>query len=78
MVPICMSTYTKEKSQQRGSPRHVLQWFLGFGVAVLVAMGTSNAVGATVRAWDVSDVGDQVTSMGGKWMSVDSKEDASG
>jgi NAD/NADP transhydrogenase alpha subunit len=33
---------------------------LGIGVAGLAAMGTSNALGAVVRAWDVRDVSDQV------------------
>jgi len=51
---------------------------LGIGVAGLAAMGTSNALGAVVRAWDVRDVSDQVTSMGGKWIKVDFKEDGAG
>eukprot|EP00930_Biecheleria_cincta_P087664 TRINITY_DN768_c0_g1_i1.p1 TRINITY_DN768_c0_g1~~TRINITY_DN768_c0_g1_i1.p1 ORF type:complete len:1028 (+),score=226.63 TRINITY_DN768_c0_g1_i1:77-3160(+) len=51
---------------------------LGIGVAGLAAMGTSNALGAVVRAWDVRDVSDQVTSMGGKWITVDFKEDGAG
>eukprot|EP00928_Gymnodinium_smaydae_P064349 TRINITY_DN476_c0_g1_i7.p1 TRINITY_DN476_c0_g1~~TRINITY_DN476_c0_g1_i7.p1 ORF type:complete len:1053 (-),score=299.66 TRINITY_DN476_c0_g1_i7:246-3329(-) len=51
---------------------------LGVGVAGLAAMGTSNALGAVVRAWDVRDVSDQVTSMGGKWIKVDFKEDGAG
>jgi len=51
---------------------------LGVGVAGLAAMGTSSALGAVVRAWDVRDVSDQVKSMGGKWISVDFKEDGAG
>eukprot|EP01065_Artemidia_motanka_P029473 TRINITY_DN35586_c0_g1_i1.p1 TRINITY_DN35586_c0_g1~~TRINITY_DN35586_c0_g1_i1.p1 ORF type:complete len:1058 (+),score=381.56 TRINITY_DN35586_c0_g1_i1:65-3175(+) len=51
---------------------------LGIGVAGLAAMGTSNALGAVVRAWDVRDVSDQVTSMGGKWIKVDFKEEGAG
>merc|ERR1719218_418446 len=51
---------------------------LGIGVAGLAAMGTSNALGSVVRAWDVRDVSDQVTSMGGKWIKVDFKEDGAG
>jgi len=51
---------------------------LGIGVAGLAAMGTSNALGAVVRAWDVRDVSDQVASMGGKWIKVDFKEDGAG
>eukprot|EP00440_Ansanella_granifera_P021351 gb/GFBE01023179.1/.p1 GENE.gb/GFBE01023179.1/~~gb/GFBE01023179.1/.p1 ORF type:complete len:837 (+),score=259.50 gb/GFBE01023179.1/:1-2511(+) len=51
---------------------------LGVGVAGLAAMGTSNALGSVVRAWDVRDVSDQVKSMGGKWITVDFKEDGAG
>jgi len=51
---------------------------LGIGVAGLAAMGTSNALGSVVRAWDVRDVSDQVISMGGKWIKVDFKEDGAG
>lgn len=51
---------------------------LGVGVAGLAAMGTSNALGSVVRAWDVRDVSDQVVSMGGKWISVDFKEEGGG
>lgn len=51
---------------------------LGVGVAGLAAMGTSNALGAVVRAWDVRDVSDQVASMGAKWIKVDFKEDGAG
>jgi NAD(P) transhydrogenase len=57
-------------------PAHTM--VLGIGVAGLAAMGTSNALGAVVRAWDVRDVSDQVTSMGGKWIKVDFKEDGAG
>lgn len=57
-------------------PSHTM--VLGIGVAGLAAMGTSNALGAVVRAWDVRDVSDQVTSMGGKWIKVDFKEDGAG
>ena len=41
-------------------------------------MGTTNALGGVVRAWDVRDVSDQVISMGGKWITVDFKEDGAG
>jgi len=51
---------------------------LGCGVAGLAAMGTSKALGAVVRAWDVRDVSDQVVSMGAKWITVDFKEDGAG
>jgi len=51
---------------------------LGIGVAGLASMGTSSALGSVVRAWDVRDVSDQVTSMGGKWIKVDFKEDGAG
>ncbi|CAJ1363132.1 unnamed protein product [Effrenium voratum] len=51
---------------------------LGIGVAGLAAMGTSSALGSVVRAWDVRDVSDQVKSMGGKWITVDFKEDGAG
>lgn len=57
-------------------PTHTM--VLGIGVAGLAAMGTSHALGSVVRAWDVRDVKDQVTSMGGKWISVDFKEDGAG
>merc|ERR1719230_214470 len=57
-------------------PCHTMVW--GIGVAGLAAMGTSNALGSVVRAWDVRDVSDQVKSMGGKWISVDFKEDGAG
>lgn len=57
-------------------PSHTM--VLGVGVAGLAAMGTSNALGSVVRAWDVRDVSDQVTSMGGKWIKVDFKEDGAG
>jgi len=51
---------------------------LGCGVAGLAAMGTSKALGAVVRAWDVRDVSDQVQSMGAKWIKVDFEEDGAG
>lgn len=51
---------------------------LGIGVAGLASMGTSSALGSVVRAWDVRDVSDQVKSMGGKWITVDFKEDGAG
>jgi NAD(P) transhydrogenase len=51
---------------------------LGCGVAGLAAIGTSRALGSVVRAWDVRDVSDQVISMGGSWVTVDFKEDATG
>merc|ERR1719454_2332532 len=57
-------------------PTHTM--VLGVGVAGLAAMGTSNALGSVVRAWDVRDVSDQVKSMGGKWIKVDFKEDGAG
>jgi len=57
-------------------PAHTM--VLGVGVAGLAAMGTANALGSPVRAWDVRDISDQVTSMGGKWISVDFKEEGAG
>lgn len=52
---------------------------LGCGVAGLAAIATSKALGSQVRAWDVREVArEQVESMGGKWVSVNFKEDASG
>jgi NAD(P) transhydrogenase len=57
-------------------PAHTM--VLGIGVAGLAAMGTTNALGGVVRAWDVRDVSDQVISMGGKWITVDFKEDGAG
>ncbi|KAF4754402.1 hypothetical protein FOZ62_028105, partial [Perkinsus olseni] len=51
---------------------------LGAGVAGLAAIGTAVSLGAEVRAWDVRDVSDQVESMGGKWFSVDFKEEGAG
>jgi len=51
---------------------------LGCGVAGLAAIGSAKALGSVVRAWDVRDVSDQVVSMGGKWVTVDFKEDATG
>ena len=33
---------------------------LGVGVAGLAAIGTANAFGCVVRAWDVRDISDQV------------------
>ncbi|CAD7951945.1 unnamed protein product [Amoebophrya sp. A25] len=51
---------------------------LGAGVAGLAAIGTAVALGAEVRAWDVRDVSDQVESMGGKWITVDFKEEGAG
>uniref|UniRef100_A0A7S2PA28 proton-translocating NAD(P)(+) transhydrogenase n=1 Tax=Zooxanthella nutricula TaxID=1333877 RepID=A0A7S2PA28_9DINO len=41
-------------------------------------MGTSKALGAVVRAWDVRDVSDQVASMGASWIKVDFEEDGAG
>jgi len=57
-------------------PNHTM--VLGVGVAGLAAMGTSKALGSVVRAWDVRDVSDQVTSMGGNWIKVDFAEDGAG
>jgi NAD(P) transhydrogenase alpha subunit len=57
-------------------PAHTM--VLGVGVAGLAAMGTANALGSPVRAWDVRDISDQVTSMGGKWITVDFKEEGAG
>eukprot|EP01062_Namystynia_karyoxenos_P062197 TRINITY_DN55119_c0_g1_i1.p1 TRINITY_DN55119_c0_g1~~TRINITY_DN55119_c0_g1_i1.p1 ORF type:complete len:1034 (+),score=426.29 TRINITY_DN55119_c0_g1_i1:105-3206(+) len=57
-------------------PTHTM--VLGIGVAGLAAMGTSHALGSVVRAWDVRDISDQVTSMGGKWIKVDFKEEGAG
>jgi len=51
---------------------------LGAGVAGLAAIGTAVALGAECRAWDVRDVSDQVESMGGKWITVDFKEEGDG
>merc|ERR1719265_2598791 len=51
---------------------------LGAGVAGLAAIGQARALGAEVRAWDVRDVSDQVESMGGKWITVDFKEEGAG
>merc|ERR1719487_2003175 len=51
---------------------------LGVGVAGLAAIGTSRALGSVVRAWDVRDVSDQVTSMGAKWVTVDFEESGAG
>merc|ERR1719181_2338080 len=57
-------------------PAHTM--VLGVGVAGLAAMGTANALGSPVRAWDVRDISDQVVSMGGKWITVDFKEEGAG
>merc|ERR1719236_23668 len=57
-------------------PAHTM--VLGIGVAGLAAMGTTNALGGVIRAWDVRDVSDQVISMGGKWITVDFKEEGAG
>jgi NAD(P) transhydrogenase len=57
-------------------PAHTM--VLGIGVAGLAAMGTTKALGGVIRAWDVRDVSDQVVSMGGKWITVDFKEDGAG
>merc|ERR1719407_384768 len=57
-------------------PAHTM--VLGIGVAGLAAMGTTNALGGVLRAWDVRDVSDQVISMGGKWITVDFKEEGAG
>mmetsp|Transcript_41999 Transcript_41999/g.100996 ORF Transcript_41999/g.100996 Transcript_41999/m.100996 type:complete len:1025 (-) Transcript_41999:61-3135(-) len=57
-------------------PTHTM--VLGVGVAGLAAMGTANALGSVVRAWDVRDVSDQVKSMGGKWITVDFEESGEG
>merc|ERR1719464_1990294 len=51
---------------------------LGVGVAGLAAIGTSKALGAVVRAWDVRDVSDQVQSMGASWITVDFEESGAG
>jgi NAD(P) transhydrogenase len=57
-------------------PAHTM--VLGIGVAGLAAMGTTKALGGVIRAWDVRNVSDQVISMGGKWITVDFKEDGAG
>merc|ERR1719230_1823349 len=57
-------------------PAHTM--VLGIGVAGLAAMGTSNALGSVVHAWDVRDVSDQVKSMGGRWITVDFEESGAG
>merc|ERR1719482_248987 len=57
-------------------PSHCM--VLGVGVAGLAAIGTANAFRCVVRAWDVRDISDQVVSMGGKWITVDFKEEGAG
>ncbi|EXI82920.1 MAG: NAD(P) transhydrogenase subunit alpha [Candidatus Accumulibacter appositus] len=52
---------------------------IGAGVAGLAAIGTASGLGAIVRANDTRpEVGDQVTSMGGEFVSVDYVEEGSG
>jgi H+-translocating NAD(P) transhydrogenase subunit alpha len=52
---------------------------IGAGVAGLAAIGTAAALGAIVRANDTRpEVGDQVKSMGGEFVTVDYQEEGSG
>ena len=52
---------------------------IGAGVAGLAAIGTASSLGAIVRANDTRpEVGDQVKSMGGEFVSVDYVEEGSG
>jgi len=52
---------------------------IGAGVAGLAAIGTASGLGAIVRANDTRpEVGDQVKSMGGEFVSVDYQEEGTG
>lgn len=52
---------------------------IGAGVAGLAAIGTASGLGAIVRANDTRpEVGDQVKSMGGEFVTVDYEEEGSG
>ena len=52
---------------------------IGAGVAGLAAIGTASSLGAIVRANDTRpEVGDQVKSMGGEFVSVDYQEEGAG
>jgi NAD(P) transhydrogenase subunit alpha len=52
---------------------------IGAGVAGLAAIGTASGLGAIVRANDTRpEVGDQVKSMGGEFVTVDYQEEGSG
>ena len=52
---------------------------IGAGVAGLAAIGTASGLGAVVRANDTRpEVADQVKSMGGEFVTVDYREEASG
>ena len=52
---------------------------IGAGVAGLAAIGTASGLGAIVRANDTRpEVGDQVRSMGGEFVTVDYQEEGSG
>ncbi|HEV2007406.1 MAG TPA: Re/Si-specific NAD(P)(+) transhydrogenase subunit alpha, partial [Burkholderiales bacterium] len=52
---------------------------IGAGVAGLAAIGTASSLGAIVRANDTRpEVGDQVKSMGGEFVTVDYQEEGSG
>ena len=49
---------------------------IGAGVAGLAAIGTANSLGAIVRAFDTrKEVGEQIESMGAKFLTVDIQED---
>lgn len=49
---------------------------IGAGVAGLAAIGTANCLGAVVRAFDTrKEVGEQIESMGAKFLTVDIQED---
>lgn len=51
---------------------------IGAGVAGLAAIGTANALGAVVRAFDTRmEVAEQIQSMGAQFLTVDIKEDGS-
>ena len=52
---------------------------IGAGVAGLSAIGTAKSMGAIVRAFDTRpEVKEQITSMGGEFLSVDIEEDGTG
>jgi NAD(P) transhydrogenase subunit alpha len=54
-------------------------FIIGAGVAGLAAIGTASGLGAIVRANDTRpEVGDQVKSMGGEFVTVDYQEEGSG
>jgi NAD(P) transhydrogenase subunit alpha len=54
-------------------------FIIGAGVAGLAAIGTASGLGAIVRANDTRpEVGDQVKSMGGEFVTVDYQEEGAG